>query len=622
MILDTLWYAIARGRGTTLAFLLLLLPVAGRAQELRSDYRQETAMITMRDGVKLYTEIFTPTEQSGPLPIIMERTPYNAKNIGPRLANRYQLLADAKYIFVFQDIRGKYGSEGEFMMIRPPRSAKYGEKVDETTDTYDTIEWVLAHVPNNNGRVGMVGISYGGWLTMMALADPHPALRATSPQASPDDMYQGDDFHHNGAFRLSYGFEYVASLEAGRISKPFEFDRLDTYEWFLNLGGLANANAEYFHGQRPTWTDFATHPNFDEFWQRRKVSPVFAHKPVTVPTLTVAGWWDQEDFYGPQTIYEAMEKNDTKGLNYLVVGPWNHGGWAGGTGSSLGPIQFGSNTSEYFRQSVEAPWFAYWLKDQGTLDLPEALTFRPGTNEWERHDAWPPKTGVTARSLYFEPAGRLGWERPAAASGFDGYVSDPAHPVPYRERPIYPLYGGPVRSTWPIWLVDDQRLSHLRPDVLSYETGPLDADLTISGKVAARLFVSTTGTDADWIVKLIDVYPDHYEPDPKLGGYQLMVANDVFRSRFRKSFEHPEPMVPHQVTPITIDLHSADYTFKRGHRIMVQVQSTWFPLIDRNPQKYVPNIFEAKDADYIKAEQRVYRTARAPSRIDVSVVSP
>ena len=349
---------------------------------------------------------------------------------------------------------------------------------------------------------------------------------------------------------------------------------------------------------------------------------MFATKPVTVPTLKVGGWWDQEDFYGPQTIYRAMEKNDAKGINYLVLGPWNHGGWAGGTGASLGPIQFGSNTSEYFREQVEAPWFAYWLKDKGTLNLPEALTFRPGTNEWERHDAWPPQGGVTAKSLYFQPSGGLDWNRPAGASGFDAYVSDPAHPVPYRPGPIYPLYGGAVRSTWPIWLVDDQRQSHLRPDVLSYETGPLDQDVTIAGQVTAKLFVSTSGTDADWIVKLIDVYPDAYEADPKMGGYQLMVANDVFRSRFRNSFEKPEPMVPRQVTPITVDLHSADYTFRRGHRIMVQVQSTWFPLIDRNPQKYVPNIFEAKDADYVKAEQRVYRTARSPSRIDVSVVTP
>ena len=592
------------------------------AAQIRPDYTQRTEMIRMRDGTRLYTEIFTPATRTGTLPILIERTPYNARQVGPRLANRYQLLADEGYIFVFQDVRGKYQSEGSFMMIRPPRDPKRGETVDEGTDTNDTIDWVLANVPRHNGRVGMVGISYGGWLTMMALVEPHPALKAASPQASPDDMYLGDDFHHNGAFRLSYGFEYVANLEAGRISEPFTFDRLDTFEWFLRLGGLANVDRRYFQGKRPTWTDFESHPNFDEFWQRRKVRPVFANKPVTVPTLTVAGWWDQEDFYGPLTIYRAMEPNDTKGINHLVIGPWNHGGWARGEGSSLGPIQFGSNTSAWFRETVEAPWFAYWLKDKGKLDLPEALTFRPGTNQWQRHETWPPKRNVAPRQLYFQADGGLGWTKPTVPAGSDSYVSDPARPVPYRQRPITPLYGGPVASTWPLWEVDDQRQSHLRPDVLSFETEPLAEAVTISGDVMAKLFASTTGTDADWIVKLIDVYPNDYPADPKMGGYQLMIAGDVFRARFRTSYEKPAPVVANQVTPYTVDLHGADYTFLKGHRIMVQVQSTWFPLIDRNPQRFVPNIYRAKDADFVSATQRIFRSERYPSHLDVSVVTP
>jgi len=365
-----------------------------------------------------------------------------------------------------------------------------------------------------------------------------------------------------------------------------------------------------------------SHPNFDEFWQRRKVSPVFAGKLVTVPTLTVAGWWDQEDFYGPLTIYEAMEKNDPKGINHIVIGPWNHGGWSRGDGNGLGPLQFGTNTGAWFRETVEGPWFAYWLKDKGTLDLPEALTFRPGANAWERHDSWPPKTGVTARSLYFEPGGKLGWEKPVGGpKAFDSYLSDPAHPVPYRQRPVMPLYGGKVRSTWPLWLVDDQRHAEGRPDVLSYQTEPLADEVTISGKVMAKLFASTTGTDADWIVKLIDVYPEQYPADPMMGGYELMIANDVFRGRFRNSYEKPAPLVPGKVTPFTVDLHAADYTFLEGHRIMVQVQSTWFPLIDRNPQKYLPNIFLAKDADFIAATQRIYRSAAQPSHIEISVVN-
>ncbi len=602
--------------------ILLFVTVPLDAQAIRSDYVQRTEMIRMRDGTSLYTEIFTPATRSGPLPILIERTPYDARQIGPRLANRYQLLADEGYIFVFQDVRGKYQSEGTFMMIRPPRDPKRGETVDEGTDTNDTIDWVLANVPGHNGRAGMVGISYGGWLTMMALVEPHPALKAASPQASPDDMYLGDDFHHNGAFRLSYGFEYVANLEAGRVSEPFKFDRLDTFEWFLRLGGLANVDQRYFQGRRPTWTDFESHPNFDEFWQRRKVRPVFANKPVTVPTLTVAGWWDQEDFYGPLTIYRAMEPNDTKGINHLVIGPWNHGGWARGDGNSLGPIQFGSNTAAWFRETVEAPWFAYWLKDKGKLDLPEALTFRPGANQWQRHETWPPRRNLASKQLYFQADGGLAWTKPTAAAAFDSYVSDPARPVPYRQRPITPLYGGPVASTWPIWQVDDQRHSHLRPDVLSFETEPLTEPVTLSGDVMAKLFASTTGTDADWIVKLIDVYPNDYPADPKMGGYQLMIAGDVFRARFRASFERPAPVVANQVTPYTIDLHGADYTFLKGHRIMVQVQSTWFPLIDRNPQKFVPNIYRAKDTDFSPATQRIFRSGRYPSHLDVSVVTP
>ncbi|MDX2058466.1 MAG: CocE/NonD family hydrolase, partial [Gemmatimonadales bacterium] len=438
---------------------------------------------------------------------------------------------------------------------------------------------------------------------------------AASPQASPDDMFQGDDFFHNGAFRLSYGFEYVAAVDGQRFT-PFDFDRLDTYEWFLRLGGLANVDARYFHRAKPAWTDFTSHHTFDDYWKARKV--IRHITKVTVPTLTVAGWWDQEDFYGPMTIYEKMESLDTKGLNYLVVGPWNHGGWARGDGAKLGPISFGAETSVFFRDSVEARWFGHWLKDEGRLDLPEALTFRPGSNAWQRHAAWPPKSGVSRRQLYFHADGKLGWTKPTG-SGVESFVSDPARPVPYRARPIVPLYGGSPASSWPIWQVDDQRHAHLRPDVLSFETEPLTDDVTLSGKIVANLFASTTGTDADWIVKLIDVYPEDHPADVRLGGYQLMVVGDVFRGRFLKSYERPAPLVPGKVTPYRIGLHSVDYTFKKGHRIMIQVQSTWFPLIDRNPQTFVPNIFEAKDADYRVATHRVHRSATYPSHLDVSV---
>jgi hypothetical protein len=605
----SLWPA----RAALTAACTLVLAGSLAAQAL---YDSTGAMIAMRDGVRLNTIIWRPRGRSTPLPILLERTPYNAAGCRGAIARSDALRAEG-YIFVCQDIRGKYGSEGTFVMIRPTL-APGDSGIDETTDAWDTIDWLVKNVTGNNGRVGMRGISYPGWTTMMALLDPHPALKAASPQASPDDMFLGDDFHHNGAFRLSYGFEYVARVDAQR-SGTFEFDAVDTYDWFLRLGGLANVDAQHFKFERPAWTDFVKHPSFDDYWKARKVVRHITR--VSVPTLTVAGWWDQEDFYGPLTIYEKMESLDTAGINYLVVGPWNHGGWARGDGSSLGPIQFDLKTGPFFRDSVEAPWFAYWLKDKATLDLPEALTFRPGANRWQRHAAWPPTEGVATRRLYFGPRGSLTWTQPTAPDGVDRYVSDPSKPVPYRSRPIFPLYGGNPASSWPIWQVDDQRHSHNRPDVLSFETEPLGEDVTVSGKVIARLFASTTGSDADWIVKLIDVYPDRMDDRPAMGGYQLMVVGDVFRARFRESFETPRPVTPGEVNEYTIGLHSVDYTFRRGHRIMVQVQSTWFPLIDRNPQTFVANIFEAADGDYRIATQSVHRSVRFPSHLEVTVAN-
>jgi putative CocE/NonD family hydrolase len=595
-------------------------------------YERAEFMIPMRDGVRLHTVVWSPPSATGPLPILLERTPYDAERGCRRALDRATALTTEPYLFVCQDIRGKFRSEGAFVMIRPPSPAGDATS-DETTDAWDTIDWLVRELPGTNGRVGMRGVSYGGWTTMMALLDPHPALKAASPQASPDDMFQGDDFFHNGAFRLSYGFEYVASID-GRTSTPFAFDRVDTFDWFLRLGGLGNVETQHFRGTRPMWRDFTAHHVFDEFWRRRKVSTHLT-RPVTVPTLTVAGWWDQEDFYGPLTLYDQLESLDPNGLNYLVVGPWNHGGWSGGTGASLGPIQFGSETAVFFRDSVEAPWFAYWLKDKGRLDLPEALTFRVGSNTWQRHSTWPPRDGVRRRALHFGPRSALSWTAPADANAADAnaadaeaadaeaadrFVSDPARPVPYRARPIFPLYGGSPPSTWPIWQVDDQRHSHLRPDVLHYETEPLTEDVTISGRVVANLFGSTTGTDADWVVKLIDVYPDPVPEAPAMGGYQLMVLGDVVRARFRGGIERAEPVPAGEVVPYRVPLNAIDYTFRKGHRIMVQVQSSWFPLIDRNPQTFVPNIFEATDGDYRAATHTIHRSARHPSHVELPVV--
>jgi len=473
-------------------------------------------------------------------------------------------------------------------------------------------------VPRNNGRVGMLGVSYPGWLTVMAMLDPHPALKAVSPQASPASMFLGDDFHHNGAFRLSYGFEYVTMMEGSKEFSPFAFDQYDTYSWYLSLGSLANADQRHLHGKYPTWNNFVAHPNYDAFWQRESVMQYLDR--VTVPTLNVAGWWDQEDFYGPLKIYETLEPHDRKGLNYLVVGPWNHGGWRGRSGQKLGNIDFGDSTSVYFKRNIEAPWFAYWLKDKGALALAEATTFEAGANAWRSYESWPPPpTQATPRRLYFHSGGRMAFQPPLPAdSGFDAYVADPARPVPYRARPILPTYGR--GSTWSTWLVDDQRFAQDRPDVVAWETPPLEEDLVIAGNIMAHLFASTTGSDADWVVKLIDVYPEQYEPDPKLGGYQLMVSNEVFRARYRKSFEQPEAVAPNQTREYAIDLHSQNYRFRKGHKIRVQVQSSWFPLIDRNPQTFMSSIFAAKESDFRAATQRVFRSPSAASFIQLPVV--
>ncbi|MDX2192055.1 MAG: CocE/NonD family hydrolase [Gemmatimonadales bacterium] len=605
---------------------LLLVLAAASAAPLRAQapapeaaarFTVQEVMIPARDGARLHTRIFVPKDATGPLPFLMLRTPYGIMRAERYFTSYMKALADDGYIFVFQDIRGKFGSEGTFMMQRPARARGDTLSLDEGTDTWDTIEWLLRNVPGHNGRVGMLGVSYDGWTTIMAAVEPHPALRAISPQASPADMWIGDDFHHNGAFRLSYGFEYAVSLESTKEVKPFVFDRFDTYDWYLRLGSLANANARHLKGAIPTWNDFVAHPDWDAFWQRQTVLPHL--RRVQVPTLNVAGWWDQEDFWGPIAIYQQLERHDTAGINYLVVGPWNHGGWANGEGARLGPIPFDSATATHFRERVQAPWFAYWLKDRGTLDLPEALTFEAGSNRWRRWNAWPAKEGVEARMLYFGPGGTLSFTKPSATRAADRFTSDPAHPVPYRQQPIEPTYG-PHARRWPTWLVEDQRFVTGRPDVLTYETEPLAEDVTIAGEVVAQLFTETTGTDADWVMKLIDAYPEQHPENWALAGYRLMVSNEVFRARYREGRERPVPLVPNRVTPLRWSLHTQDYTFRKGHRIVVQVQSSWFPLIDRNPQRFVPNIFAARDADFTAQRHTVHRSARWASGVGVSVV--
>lgn len=584
-------------------------------KEQAEQFTQRVEMIPMRDGVTLHTMIYSPKEQKGELPFILLRTPYGVESRGPKALKEYlKELADEGYIFVFQDNRGRHKSEGQFVMMRPPRDPQDPKAIDEATDAHDTIDWLLKNVPNHNGRVGMLGISYPGWLTVMALLDPHPALKAASPQAPPADMFLGDDFHHNGAFRLSYGFEYVAMMETDKKNTNFAFDRYDTFEWYLKLGALSNVNPKYFQGKLPTWNDFALHPNYDAFW-KKQASARYLNR-VSVPTLHVAGWFDQEDFYGPLKTYELLERHDKNNQNFLVVGPWNHGGWQAGAGEKLGKIKFDAETGKHFRAQSQATFFARYLKDKGDAP-PEALMFQTGSNQWALHKRWPPPEAST-RKFYFHPQGKLDLQPPEDATpAFDSYVSDPARPVPYRPRPITPTYPGPE---WQVWMVEDQRFTQHRPDVLAYESEPLENDLTVAGSLTAHLFASTSGTDCDWIVRLIDVFPEKVEKQPEMGGFQLLVSGEPMRARFRQSFEKPEPVAPDEVCEYTIDLHWSHHCFRKGHKLMVQVQSTWFPLIDRNPQKYVPNIFEAKDADFQTARQQIYRSSKFPSAISMQVL--
>jgi len=596
---------------------LLVIPLLAQERIDTLTYSKQEVMIPMRDGVKLFTVIYTPKSINEPLPFLILRTPYGVSTKPSPNKTQYQSdMAMEGYIFVYQDIRGRYRSEGLFEMQRLMRDKNNPNAIDESTDTYDGIDWLIKNIPNNNGKAGMLGVSYDGWTTMMGTIDPHPALKAASEQATPSDMYIGDDFHHNGAFRLSYGFEYAFMEEFSKKDTLFAFDKYDTYDWYLDLGPLSNVNKSYFHSKIPSWNDFINHPNYDDFWQKQSMS--YRLDITKVPILHVAGWWDQEDFYGPQKAYEVLERNDKDKKNFIVIGPWNHGGWSWGTGKSLGRINFGTPTSEKFRKEIQAPFFAYYLKGKGIGNFPEAMTFQTGSNTWKTYDKWPPTENIEIKSLYLQPHGKLSFKIPKETDAFDEYLSDPFHPVPYRSRPVEETYG--PGSRWYTWLLEDQRFVHNRPDVSSWETDTLTENVEVTGNLLADIFASTTGTDADWVVKLIDVYPENYRENPVMGGYQLMIANDVFRGRFRNSYSIPEPVKSNKVYEYKIDLHAINHVFKKGHKIMVQIQSSWFPIIDRNPQKYVPNIFEAKETDFIKTNQRIYRSVKYSSHIVIPVV--
>ncbi len=585
-------------------------------------YSKTEVMIPMRDGVKLFTEIISPVNARTTLPILLTRTPYGAKTNYP-LSGTFTLddwtyvanMAKEGYIFVLQDIRGKYQSEGSMQIHQPITHVKVKGTIDESTDTWDTIDWLIKNERNNNGKAGILGISYPGWLALVGAIDPHPALKASSEQACMGDLFLGDDFHHNGAFRLSYGMEYSYEVENDKTTdSDFPFPQYDLYDWYLHLGPLKNVNQKYFHNKIPTWNSFVEHPDYDDYWQKN--SPLQYIQHPEIPQLHVGGYYDQEDINGPQLMYAHMEKKDSFNRNFIVLGPWNHGQWGRSNGDSLGKIAFEVNTGVDFRD-LQKKWFDYWLKGIGNGKFDEATCFQTGSNEWKTYKSWPPAE-ITIKKLYAGANQKASFTKPASQEDYVSYISDPAKPVPYRTLPIEATYG--PGSRWKPWQVEDQRFVYTRPDVVSFAMDSLTEDLTITGKIKAHLFASTSGTDADWVVKLIDVYPRFDQKSLSMSGYQFPVAMEVFRGRFRKSFAVPAPLVPGKPEEFIIDLHDVNHTFKKGHHIMIEVQSSWFPLIDRNPQKFIPNIFEAKESDFIKAEQRVYISAKYPTYIELPVM--
>jgi putative CocE/NonD family hydrolase len=554
------------------------------------------------------------SEHGESLPFLLERTPYGVDDMtSERVNSSKPELAASGYIFVFQDVRGRYQSGGQFVMNRPIVEHRSKQDVDETTDTRDTIDWLLKNVPNNSGKVGVLGISYDGFLAIMAGIDAHPAVKAISPQAPMTNVWMGDDFFHNGAFRETYGFDYVQQLEAQKTDDVVNSSE-DQYNFFLNHVDFAGAAAAAGMTNLPTAKIFLSQPTYTQFWQDMAVEKRLTK--VEVPTLEVGGFWDQEDMWGTQAEYAALKPHDTKHEVFMVLGPWNHGGW-GPTTRHLGTLDFGSATGETYRKTIEAPFFEKYVKGRTGFDLQDVASFRTGVNQWERYDAWPPKTGFHTAKLYLENEHALAFTPPTGDYNQTAaaYVSDPANPVPYRNRPIQSTYA--PGSKWRTWLVEDQRFVSHRADLANFETPVLDHDVTITGDVMADLFAATTGTDADWIVKLIDVYPDD-APAP-MAGYQLMIADEIFRGRYVNSFEHPQPIKPSQVVEYKWSLHGADHTFLKGHKIMVEVQSSWFPLYDRNPQTFVPNIMTAPADAYKPETETIYGSPKYPSHLEFSV---
>lgn len=598
----------------------------GLAAFIRENYEKREVQIPMRDGVRLFTAIYAPRDQSRSYPILLRRTPYGISPYGegsfPNLLGPSPILTLEGFIFVLQDVRGTYMSEGEFVNMRPHLEGKTNpSQVDESTDTYDTIEWLLGNVPNQTGRVGMWGISYPGFYAAAGMIDAHPALKAVSPQAPIADWWF-DDFHHLGAFFLPHAFRFFSSFglprpEPTATGHPrFQFPTPDGYRFFLEMGPVKDANTLYLHDRIPFWDSILAHPSYDGFWQARNLLPHLHN--VAPAVMTVGGWFDAEDLYGTLNIYRSVEEKNPEVFNILVMGPWRHGGWARDAGDSLGYVRFGSETSRFYQSDIEAAFFDFFLKDQGHMSLPEAYVFETGTNRWRTFSSWPPED-TESRWLYLREAGGLGFQVPTESSeAFDEWVSDPGQPVPYTQE-ITPVM-------IPEYMTEDQRFAGRRTDVLVYRTPVLEEDMTLAGPLVADLWVSTSGTDSDWVVKLVDEFPPNagqgrvLPQGVSMGGYQMMVRSEVIRGRFRDSPDNPEPFVPGQPTRIRLLLQDVLHTFQAGHRIMVQVQSSWFPLVDRNPQTFVESIYMADVGDFAPATQRLYRSRAHPSRIQVGVL--
>jgi len=602
---------------------------------VKTHYTKFEYRVPMRDGKKLFTSVYVPKEASQPYPFLMDRTPYSVapygedqykKNLGP--SDEFE---KAGYIFVYQDVRGRYLSEGDFLEMNPHIDVKKSVKdVDESSDTYDTIEFLLKHVPNNNGKVGIWGISYPGFYTSASMIDSHPALKAASPQAPMTDLFMSDDAYHGGAFMLAANFGFYVSFKPAtepapppKASVPFDFGTPDGYEFFLRAGSLRDLNRRYLKEGNWLLNDQIAHDTYDDYWKARDLSRHM--KNIRCAVMTVGGWFDAEDLSGPFKTFHAVEQNNPGTPNYLVEGPWVHGGWARGDGDHLGDTQFAAKTAQYFRANIQFPFFEYYLKGKGA-GMPKAWAFETGTNVWRKYDSWPP-AAAHAKTLYLRAGGKLSFEPPSEMEGSDEYVSDPAHPVPFID---YMAVAVPQR-----YMTDDQRFAARRPDVLVYESDPLDEDVTIAGPVSPKLKVASSGTDSDFVVKLIDVYPDDYpdneiadptrrilgSPVVRMGGYQQLLRGEPMRAKFRKGWEKPEPLTPGQLAEVDFSMPDLNHTFRRGHRIMVQIQSSWFPLVDRNPQTFV-DIPDAKPEDFRKATEQVFHRKDAASGVEVLVLGP